>query len=157
MEKRTVRTVREIATISPFNPLVDLSRPPKMKRGFWAIDHTAGNLWEYNSHQIRTFQTLGQLDHGASGSSIVTEIGAKGINANLIDWYLEHTLLIPEYFFFFKFGVFVTQTVFVCRGDQRKYIKGLRKSDDQGNKIIAVYKPLEEFFFSDAAFLIKRF
>lgn len=86
------------AEISVIKHVIDLDADPLIPYEGWAVEkHIKGGKFEWDPTKVKLFLSKNQINGKTiSGNKLREEVEGKGYNANLLDYLMDHPLLIPE-------------------------------------------------------------
>lgn len=78
--------------------IVDLDAPPFIPNGWMVESHKQSGRWRYDATKVSLYLSDDQKDgKGLTGSKFRQELKSQLVmNANMLEFYLAHTSLIPE-------------------------------------------------------------
>jgi len=77
--------------------LIDCDAPPFVPFEWSVEKHQLGGLWEFNPAKISFYQSSRQIKGSIEGHKLRQELTNKPVlNANVLDYLLDHPELIPE-------------------------------------------------------------
>jgi hypothetical protein len=84
--------------IKPIKYIIDCDVPPFIPDGWGVEKHEKGGEFEWNPEKVKFYISKKQQNRGCiEGNKLRKELENKStLNANVLDWLLKHTDLIPE-------------------------------------------------------------
>ncbi|MDD4803768.1 MAG: hypothetical protein PHN69_01210 [Candidatus Pacebacteria bacterium] len=83
--------------IKPVEYLIDLDTDPFIPEGWRVKEHKKGGQWKYDSTKVGLYLSEKQLCGKIGGYDLLKELESQPVmNANMLEFYLKNTYLIPS-------------------------------------------------------------